>query len=47
MPHKTLVLHLTKCPDKPKSSSNNFKNCAFNTLHIVPEHELEVKYETI
>jgi len=47
MPHKTLVLHLTKCPDKPKSSSNSFKICTYNALHVVLEHELEVKYKTI
>lgn len=39
MPYKTLAMHLTKCPDRPA----NYKNCNYNTLHVVPASELKVK----
>ncbi|CAH1738958.1 unnamed protein product [Aphis gossypii] len=40
MPRKTLVLHLTKCPDRDKDKSI----CTFNSLHVldsslIREHE--------
>lgn len=42
MPHKTLLLHLGKCPDK----SDKFGQCEFNALHVVLKSELQVQYNT-
>jgi hypothetical protein len=37
MPHKTLIKHLIKCPDKPP----DFKSCPFNISHVMHESKLE------
>ncbi|XP_022178261.1 uncharacterized protein LOC111039198 [Myzus persicae] len=36
MPQKTLILHLTKCPDK----TPNLRICPFNCLHVVEKSKL-------
>jgi hypothetical protein len=36
MPLKTLIMHLTRCPDK----NSNFAVCHFNNLHVVKNSEL-------
>lgn len=43
MYHKTLHMHLLKCPDKKP----HFKHCSFNNLHVMHEDDLEVKYQII
>jgi len=37
MPQKTLIKHLTKCPDKPP----HFGHCIYNMLHAMPEKDLK------
>lgn len=38
MPQKTLILHLSKCPDKKK----NMSVCPFNNLHVVKTSDLSI-----
>lgn len=43
MPQKTLLLHLTKCPDKKPYQSI----CTFNNLHVVHSSLIKVCKKTI
>lgn len=38
MPQKTLIIHLTKCPDRKPNQSI----CSFNNLHVVDALNLAV-----
>lgn len=43
MPQKTLIKHISKCPDRPI----HYKTCTYNVSHVMPEIDLKVKYKTV